>query len=164
MQNDVLFTLYKNGKSDGLYVYRNNILYKYNINNVWEESKDNIDTNSIQIKGFILNKEQVKRLYIIYIKGYDYVSFNTDSINKVTFLSNNYTEKDSKIIITNFNKELFPYTKIDGINQTVIIDLKTLLEINHIYEYINKMEDFLEMARKVYRKIKNEKLYERDDK
>ena len=160
MQNDVLFTLYKNSKSDGLYVYRNNILYKYNINNVWEESKDNMDINNIQIKGFILNKEQVKRLYIIYIKGYDYISFNTADINKITFLSSNYTEKDSKIIITNFNKELFPYTKIDGINQTVIIDLKTLLEINHIYEYINKMRDFLEMARKVYRKIKNKELYE----
>lgn len=154
MQNDVLFTLYKNSKSDGLYIYRNNILYKYNINNVWEESKDNIDINSIQIKGFILNKEQVKRLYIIYIKGYDYISFNTTDINKITFLSNNYTEKDSKRIFTNFNKELFPYTKIDGINQTVIIDLKTLLEINHIYEYINKMKDFLETARKVYKKNK----------
>ena len=85
MWNDVLFTLYKNSKSDGLYVYRNNILYKYNINNVWEESKDNIDINSIQIKGFILNKKQIERLYLMYIEGYDYISFNTADINKVTF-------------------------------------------------------------------------------
>lgn len=148
MQNNILFTLYKNSKSDGLYVYKNNILYKYSIDNIWEESKDNIDINSIQIKGFILNKEQIERLYLMYIKGYDYISFNTADINKITFLSNSFTKRDSKITITNSNKELFPYTKIDGINQTVIIDLKTLLEINHIYEYINKMKDFLEIARK----------------
>lgn len=153
MQNNILFTLYKNSKSDGLYVYRNNILYKYSIDGTWEENKDSIDIKNIQIKGFVLNEEQIKRLYIFYIKGYDYISFITADINEVVFLSDNYTGKDDKIITTNSNNELFPYTKIDGINQTVIIDLLTLLKINNLYNYIDITNmQTLKFIRNIYKK------------